>query len=274
MYRDIDAFKKQKQKENEKLGVSYLIAIIIAYHIIVLAFGILYQNTHLILLFPMELVLFYFLFVISFFSDEKKIWTNPLVMSYMVVICIPLHFVLNNYRQVQFYNNTIPIHSITGKVDLTILCNKRKGGRYAPVFSETLDKMNCEESKEDKSFYLQLDNNKEFLFYAGYDFAKKANIKNDMNYEILYRRFSVKSSTYILFIQLFNMKSNKNIVYGINNTNGAIIHNRDYFEKIYKKQKNKYILFSLLFLINGIAFFLSVRYIHKNYLNEYKQTIY
>lgn len=274
MCRDIDAFKKQKQKEKEKIGISYLIVIIIAYHIIVLAFGILYQNTHLILLFPMELILFYFLFAINFFSDEKGIWTNPLIMTYMVVICIPVHFVLNNYRQVQFYNHTKPLQTITGKMNLTILCNKRKSSRYAPVFSETLDKMDCEDSKEDKSFYLQSDNNKEFIFYAGYNFAKKANIKNNIDYEILYRKFSVKYSTYILFLQLFNMKSNKNIVYGINNTNGVIIHNEDYFKKIYKKQKNKYILFSLLFLINGTAFFLSVRYIHKNYLVEYKQTIY
>lgn len=282
---------KTMNKEYKKhTGIAYLIFAVIAY--LFFSFFIASLNVDIDWFSIVFVELYFLCFWLLCYLIKPNLKPNPLIVSYIIVLSIPLFFALN-YSQI-YEIGSIDLNKdkvLVAKADRTkndvyvLNFKKCKGIKYqgkAVLWGYLSNPLLCNEDKYQDYIGIKDDNGGHISFYGGRHFSKK--FERD-EYYILTSDFFVSYTKHNLHYPdtslLFAMTSfrmEKNIIHNIQfeykykyDTSYTSLNkkfNQDYFQRIYQKQKDRYVLFSLSFLINALAFSLVIYRINKKYLHK------
>lgn len=273
----------------KRTGVAYLIYAVIVY--LIFSFFIASLNIDIDWFSIVFVELYFLCFWLLCYLIKPNLKPNPLIVSYIIVFSIPLFFAVN-YSQI-YEIGSIDLNKdkvLVAKADRTknyvyTLSKKCSGLKYqgkGVLFGYLSNPLLCNELKYQDYMGIGNDRNSDIRFYGGRNFLNKYNREED---NILASEYFLVSytkhylhypATSLLFaMTLFRVK--KNIIHSISfehkekyNTAYTSLNkkfNQDYFQYIYQKQKDRYILFSIAFLINALIFSAIIHWIRRKYFN-------
>ena len=272
-------------EKNNSIGTAYFLFAFFTYHISVIALVLLNEDVTISSLFSIEVVFIYVLFLLQAYNVIKL---NNIILFNTVPLLVTVTFLVNNYRLVQFDTNpkTSELKSISGELYLWNYCkftrksnNMRRGEVELALALANASEFNyCDIKNQINSINIKL-NNKIISFTAGNNYYKKLIYKprnsyeysTDSEYKSAISNWSVKyteqyiNKPYIsVLYSIVAKKQQQRIVYEVSHYE-QIVDNFDYFIEKYRKQNERYILFSILFILDAILFLFIFRLIYKRY---------
>lgn len=283
--------KTMNKEYTRQKGIAYLIFAVIAY--LLFSFFIASLNVDIDWFSIVFVELYFLCFWLLCYLVKPNLKPNPLIVSYIIVLSIPLFFAVN-------YSQIYEIGSIDLNKDKVLVANadKTKNNIYTIDVtkcnsikykgkSSLLDFLSnpliCNEFKYQNYLGIEDDNIGDISFYGGRKFSKKYkrernNILASEYFLVSYTKQDLHYPVTSLLFAMTSFRMEKNIIHSIsfehrNKYNHAYTalnekFNQDYFQRIYQKQKDRYILFSLSFLINALAFSGVIYWVKRKYLNK------
>lgn len=270
-------------EKNNSIGAAYFLFTFFAYHISVIALVLLNEDITISSLFSIEVVFIYVLFLLQAYNVIKL---NNIILFNLVPLLVTATFLTNNYRLVQLDTNpkTSELKSISGELYLWNYCkfsgrsNNIRGKGVELALTNATEFNFCDISNQINSVSIKI-NDEIISFTAGNNYYEKFIYKprnsyeysTDSEYQNTISNWSVKyteqyiNKPYIsVLYSIVAKKQQQRIVYEVSHY-GQTVDNFDYFIEKYRKQKERYTLFSILFILDAILFVFFFRLIYKRY---------
>lgn len=291
--------KTMNKEYNRHKGIAYLIFAVITY--LIFAFILSVSNiiiNHLGIVF-IELYFFCFVLLGCLFKPDTKL--NPTIISYLIILSIPIYFSFNYRYLMQIDTDDYLIKNMDFKTAIAEIgytksnfysyipeqCNRFEYKGKAAIFNLFPDNY-CKEQEHNKAFSIKENNGHWIDFYGGRNFLRKLNHEgiryviteyDPVHIKYITKRMPVNHES-VLLAMFSTLKKEKNIVYGFDFEKEPTefndvtlkevkkILNQYSFISAYKKQKSEYVIFSVLFFINALAFSWVIYRINKKYLHK------
>ena len=283
--------KTMNKEYTRQKGIAYLTFSVIAY--LLFSFFIASLNVDIDWFSIVFVELYFLCFWLLCYLIKPNLKPNPLIVSYIIVLSIPLFFALN-YSQI-YEIGSIDLNKnnvLVAKADRTknyvyvLDAKKCKGSKYkgkTVIWGFLSNPLLCNEFKYQDYLGITDKKNEDINFYGGRKFSKKYerdnnNILASEYFLVSYTQHNLHYPVTSLLFAMTSFRMEKNIIHSIsfehrNKYNHAYTalnekFNRDYFQRIYQKQKDRYVLFSFSCLINALAFSGVIYWVKRKYLNK------